>query len=143
VYSLRVVNVARNWMHTGRSNSSGLAAAGDGDAQVSPEVKPKLDERSGYASYHRDPAWHEEVAAQFEESIRAMVQMCRMAGVPMLLVEPGCNLRDCPPLKSDHRATLSAAEEIRWQSAFDAAAGAEEGELTRALSMYRQAEAID
>jgi len=107
------------------------------------EVRTRLDERSGFASYHRDDAWHRLVAAQFEESIRGMIGICRKAGVPVILVKLGSNLRDCPPYKSEHSPGLSLEAERVWQTAFDAARATETHDLPRALGLYRQAEAID
>jgi tetratricopeptide (TPR) repeat protein len=132
-YSLRLVNVARRWVGGGT----------DHQARLSTEVQPKLDEASGYASYHRDDAWHDRVVAQFDESVRTMVADCRAAGVPVILVKLGSNLRDCPPFKSELRAGLSADQERAWRSAFEAGARAGETNLSRTLELYRQAEAVD
>ncbi len=127
-YSLQLFNLAR-----GAAPKSGLSA----------EVEPKLDQASGYASYHRDDAWHERVVAQFDESVRTIVADCRAAGVPVFLVKLGSNLRDCPPFKSEHRAGLAADQEHAWQAAFAAAGAAEATDLRQALALYRQAEAMD
>ncbi len=132
-YSLRLVNVARHWVGGGA----------DRKPPLSPEVETRLDQASGYASYHRDDAWHEQVVAQFNESVRAMVADCCAAGVPVILVKLGANLRDCPPFKSEHRAGLSADQERVWQDAFEAAGSAERTDLRLALDRYREAEAID
>jgi len=132
-YSLRLVNVARRW----------VGGRADHESQLTTEVETKLDQASGYASYHRDDAWHERVIAQFDESVRAMVADCRAAAVPVILVKLGSNLRDCPPFKSEHRAGLSADEERAWQSAFDDAAAVEATDLRLALDLFRKAEAID
>ncbi len=98
-YSLRLVNLARHWMGNRTSGQK---------VELSPEVNAKLDQASGYASYHRDDAWRERVTAQFEDSVRTMVSDCRAARVPMILVKLGVNLRDCPPFKSEHRPACVA-----------------------------------
>ena len=67
------------------------------------EVDTRLDAQSGYGSYHRDDEWRQSVIDQYEESLRAMVKVCRDAQVPLILVNLGDNLRDCPPFKSEHR----------------------------------------
>jgi len=133
-YSLRLVNLARQWMGKAKTAHP---------VELSPEVEPKLDRVSGYASYHRDEAWRERVTAQFEESVRTMVSDCRAAGVPVILVKLGANLRDCPPFKSEHRPGLSADQEDAWQAAFEAGVAAEPTNAPAALAGYRQAEAID
>jgi lysophospholipase L1-like esterase len=144
VQSLRILNVGRQWMRG--SVASHEATRASGATELSPQIKTRLDDRSGYASYHRDDAWHDRVAAQFEESIRAMVADCRAARVPIILVKPGANLRDCPPFKSEHRPNLSPEEERAWQAAFDAASSSDNGtsnKLASAHELYQKAEKID
>ena len=131
--SLRLFNLARRGIGRGTAPVSGLSS----------EVEPKLDQVSGYASYHRDDAWHERVVAQFDESVRTIVADCRAAGVPVFLVKLGSNLRDCPPFKSEHRAGLTADQERAWQEAFTAAGEAEAADLRHAIELYRKAEATD
>jgi tetratricopeptide (TPR) repeat protein len=113
-------------------------------------VKARLDDASGYASYHRDDQWRAGVVAHFEQSVRNMIDMCRREAVPVMLVNLGSNLSDTPPFKSEHRsgnssakAGLSPDEERRWKNAFAAATKMGEESLPRALELYRQAEAID
>jgi tetratricopeptide (TPR) repeat protein len=132
-YSLRLFNLARGWLKPSAKHPT----------QLSTEVEPKLDQASGYASYHRDDVWHEQVVAQFDESVRTMVADCRAAGVPIILVKLGANLRDCPPFKSEHRAGLTADQERAWQDAFEAGGAAKAADLRHALELYLKAEAID
>jgi lysophospholipase L1-like esterase len=141
--SLRMAGLARRWLTGASAPTRSLESGSDGSAALDPAVPTKLDELSGYASYHRDDAWHKRVAAQFDESVRRMVADCRAARVPVVLVRLGSNLRDCPPFKSEHRADLSAEPEADWQAAFDAGSAAEPFDLSRALKMYQEAEAID
>jgi tetratricopeptide (TPR) repeat protein len=141
-YSLRIVNLARRWFVDQPAQANDETTA-DQESQLSPEVRARLDSASGYASYHRDDAWRENVIAQFDESVRAIVASCRAAGVPIMLVKPGSNLRDCPPFKSEHRADLAPEEEHEWQKAFDAATVADETNPEQALEHYRKAETID
>ena len=133
-HSLRLVNLARRWTGKGKA---------DHKVELSPEVETKLDQASGYASYHRDDAWRERVIAQYEESVRTMVSDCRAAGVPVMLVKLGANLRDCPPFKSEHRPGLAADQERAWQAAFEAGGAAEATNTPGALDCYRKAETMD
>jgi lysophospholipase L1-like esterase len=136
--TLRLVTLARGWL---------LASAKDQSASVSgappAEVHARLDEATGYASYRRDEPWHQQVVAQFDETFRGMIAACRAAKVPVLIVTLGANLRDCPPFKSEHRAGLSAAEELRWQTAFDAGTASEACDLKAALAQYEAAARLD
>ena len=138
LHQLRLVRLVREWS----GGSSGSSAAEAGDRPVLPDlVETRLDEVSGYASYHRDDAWEQDVRTHFDRSLRAMVRMCDSANVPVVLVLLGANTRDCPPFKSEHRPELTVDDERRWQSHFDAAEQATDAE--QALALYETAAEID
>jgi tetratricopeptide (TPR) repeat protein len=69
--------------------------------------------------------------------------MCRDAEIPLVLVQLGCNLRDCPPFKSEHRDDLEPKQEQAWQQAFEAGTKAEEHDISEALGHYLRAEQVD
>lgn len=138
--SLHTVALARKVFRRGKPATS---AAADGDGQLNPAINTRLDYDSGYASYHRDEAWHQNVFAQYDESVRTIVADCQAAHVPLLLIRLGGNLRDCPPYKSEHRTGLTPEAEGDWQAAFDIASAAEKSDPARALQFYHNAEKID
>jgi len=142
-YSLRLVTLARHWLARTPTAARPPDVASDHDPALNPNVTTRLDSASGYASYRRDAAWHKNVIAQYDDTVRAIVADCQAAHVPILLVRLGTNLRDCPPFKSEHRAGLAPEPEADWQTAFDLATGAEKFDLTRALQFYLEAAAID
>lgn len=107
------------------------------------EVEARLDDADGYSSYHRDERWRRNVIDEYERSLRRMVNTCRQAGVPLILVNLGENLRDCPPFKSEHKAGLSAESLQAWQALFDQGRVLEDTNLDEALGAYRKAESID
>ena len=140
-YSLRMVKAARNL-------GEQLAADDEEEDEESrtilaSEVDARLDDMSGYASYHRDDEWRDQVAVHFDASIRAMVERCREAGVAVVLVQLGCNLRDTPPFKSELSGGLEAEQDQEWQLEFDAASSLKPSEAKAALEHYRKCEAID
>ena len=133
--SSRIVSIARDWLH--HKNTSSAPPTGN------VEIQTKLDSPGGYASYHRDDRWHDQVAEQFEDSLRQIVQTCQTARIPLFLIKLGCNLRDCPPYKSEHPADISTANEQAWQQHFDAGAAEEKTDPHSAMAEYRAAEKID
>jgi tetratricopeptide (TPR) repeat protein len=137
--SLRTVRAARELYGDFESQTGGVDAGGSLDA----EVNTRLDSLVGYASYHRDEQWRSEVIEQFERSVRGMVETCRQAGVPLVLVNLGENLRDCPPFKSEHKPGLSVQSLERFQEWFDKATRLDDGSPKEALNAYRAAESID
>jgi hypothetical protein len=138
LHQLRTVRVLRELVH------GDDAAEPDDERTVLPElVEARLDQASGYGSYHRDDAWAAQVRQHFERSIGAMIEMCGEAEVPMVLVLLGSNKRDCPPFKSEHRPGLSLDEEQAWQDRYDQAAALEESDPQQALAQYQAAARID
>lgn len=115
----------------------------DDDTSRAEGVQARLDDESGYASYHRDDEWHTQVCQQYHNSVAEMLIMCRQAEVPVVLVRLGANLRDCPPFKSEHKSDLPVEDEQRWQQLFDEATAASEAELPKALELYERALEID
>lgn len=103
----------------------------------------RLDDPSGYASYRRDEEWQDSVCNQFERSVNSIVDNCQSASVPLMLVQMGANLRDCPPFKSEHRAELTVDKEQRWQEIFDAAGLVDDTDAETGLDLYLQAMKID
>jgi len=135
--SLRSVTLCRRWLES--SDSSPRRT----DEKPS-EVETRLDQQSGYASYERDLEWQSEVVAKYRESLEVMISACREANVPVILVRLGCNLRDCPPFKSQHRDMLDGALLTRWQKAMDrGAALTSERRFDEAVVAFREAEKID
>jgi len=136
--SLRTVTLVRSL----RSDSDVEKARKDSAMTMPGEVDTRLDERSGYASYHRDEAWQAGVVEHFETSMEDMLQQCKQAGVPLMLVRLGSNLRDCPPVKSEFAAATSADQQRDWNQLFEQAGALIESPHV-ALSGFRLAEGID
>lgn len=107
------------------------------------KFRTRLDEVNGYASYKRDPKWHRQVMAQFRDSVSDIVRICEEHSVPLVLVQLGSNLRDCPPFKSAHRPDLSPGEEQDWQRYFEQGQELDLTDPMAALSAYQKAAALD
>ena len=145
----------------GASAGSGSKTDHQGRTLLDEQVLTRLDDPTGYASYRRDPEWRSGVVQHFGISIKAMIERCRTAGVPLLLVNLGSNLRDTAPFKSEYSRELSPEDELKWQQAFEAgsligpARSTTEGarstvggirsveQAEQALGHFRVAEAID
>ncbi len=136
--SLRTVTWCRSWL------GSGEEEAGEAGEVEGSEVEARLDQQRGYASYQRDRSWQDAVVAQYGESLEAMIEACGQAGVPVLLVRLGSNLRDCPPFKSQHRDGMSTSESVRWRELMDEGESeTASGRFEAALASYRRAEELD
>jgi tetratricopeptide (TPR) repeat protein len=63
--------------------------------------------------------------------------------VPILLVNPVCNLKDCPPFKFENRADLTADQLTQFTNCWSAAKACEGEKISRAVQLLDQAIAID
>lgn len=107
------------------------------------EVDAMLDYRGGLRQYHRDEQWWQDVIAHYGNNLHRIVRLTRQARVPLLLVNPVSNLRDCPPFKSEHRQGLEAEDLLRWEQLWAQAKAAYATDLRRAAALLEQAAAID
>jgi len=121
-----------------------LSARGSASRTVlKTDVEAILDYAGGLAKYHHDEAWRRGVIEHFRYNVRRMIRLSREAGVEMLLINPSCNLRDCPPFKSEHRAGLTNNQRRRWRALCRQAAEASATDPARAAKCLRSALAID
>ncbi len=104
-------------------------------------VTARLDAESGYASYQWNPAWRQNVVAQYRESVTKIINQCQTKNIPILLVCLGSNLRDCPPVKSELPLTLRNATRQKWLSLFDQATRHHDTPAV-ALQFFQQCAAI-
>ena len=75
------------------------------------EVDAELDYEDAMESYQRDDHWTRAVQDHFRESLRRMALKTRAAQVPVWLVLPPTNLRDCPPFKSERMGAARQVED--------------------------------
>lgn len=104
------------------------------------DVEAILDYRGGLEEYHRDEKRRRDVIEHFRYNVARMVRMSRGAGVRIVLVNPVCGLRGCPPFKSQHRDGLTG-EQLRLWTALCRQADKHVG--PPAVQLLRQALTID
>ncbi len=100
------------------------------------EVDALLDYRGGLEHYQRDDAWTEGVMQHFEFNVDRMAGLAAAQGIPLVLVQPVTNLRDCPPFKFAVDPQLSSAAQQQfaelWRAARDEPDPAQAAETLRA-----------
>jgi lysophospholipase L1-like esterase len=134
---LRIYNAARSaWIDAARPDRSPKA-------ELPAEVDATLDYQGGLDEYHRDDAWREAVVAHFEFNLRRMIAAANSKGVPVLLVDPPSNLRDCPPFKSEPSVELTAQPRARFDALWHEARDLGSERLERQCELLREALAID
>src|SRR5690606_14922657 len=97
----------------------------------------------GLAAYHRDDTWHEGVAEHYELNLRRMVAMVQEAGLPLLLMRPSSNLRDCPPFKWELPGDFSPEQSDRWGELIARAQELREDDPLESLRLLQEALEMD
>ena len=139
--NLRIYNHAHHLLsqHMGR----GTPAEQSPKTILHPEVQTRLDFQEGLKSYHRDQAWRKDIIKHFHHNLESMARMSHAANVPLILVNPVSNLKDCPPFKSEHGSELSE-EQIQLVNELRRKAGELEwSQAYEKLRLLEQAAAID
>ncbi len=99
-----------SWLRSlfvGRSSSTLESDADHSRYQLPTEVEARLDYQGGLALYQRDDAWRENVVRHFGINLARMIRMTRESNVPLILMNPVSNLRDCAPFKSQFSQTTN------------------------------------
>ena len=115
----------------------------DNRPMLESEVDAMLDYRGGLEQYHRDEKWRRDVIEHFRSNLQRMVQTARRAGVPLILVNPVSNLRDCRPFKTQHRDGLTPEELKRWEALVSEAAEHRSTNVYQAALILQEAMEID
>jgi len=138
---LRTYGVCRaGWLRLKRGLHPGSPAP---VAELPGEVDALLDYQDGLAGYRRDDDWRRDVIEHFRLNLESMVRLARDADVPVILVNPAANLKDCPPFKVQHRDGLTAGELARFEQLRAAAAALPWDAVRRKLELLEQAVALD
>lgn len=103
------------------------------------EVDALLDYEGGLADYHRDDAWQDSVVAHFEINLRRMIEQAGAAKVPLLLVDPPVNLKDCPPFKVAENDGTSDADLEKCAQLIEQARSTASDDRNSAINLYREA----
>lgn len=119
------------------------AAASDQRTRLTAEVNARLDYRGALADYHRDDDARVATIEHFRFNLRRMIGMARDAGVPLILVNPACNLKDCPPFKFENRTDLSPDQQQKFDRLWEQAKQAGDGDVRHKIRLLQQAIAID
>ena len=75
------------------------------------DAEARLDYKGGLAKYKQDDVWKENVVAHFQHNLQRMIAAAQTKGVPIVMMNPVCNLKDVAPFKSCLLYTSDAADE--------------------------------
>lgn len=123
-----------------RSRATDPSASGEG---LSGRVRARLDRPGGLDLYTRDDDWRRGVELHFEQALRGMIELCRQANVPLLVIQPASNLRDCPPFKARGSEELAPRERERFRALLEEARASYRDDLPGSIERLREAVKID
>lgn len=95
----RLYGVAWHWL---RSSDKGNRRV-----NLPAEVDALLDYHGGLAKYHRDDELRDRVVSHYRHNLRRMSRFAKAANVPLVFVNPVCNVRDTPPFKVELASHLT------------------------------------
>ena len=84
------------------------------------EVNGLLDQ-ARLQDYHHDPQWHRDVIEHYQFNLQRMIRLAQQAQIPLILVNPVSNLKDCPPFKTEPGISVSGADQEQLQRLWDEA----------------------
>ena len=64
------------------------------------DAEARLDFRGGLEKYKQDDTWKQGVVSHFQHNLQRMVSAAQSQNVPIILMNPVCNLKDVAPFKS-------------------------------------------
>ena len=134
----------RNFLSvTGKERQS---QASDIRTQLPAEVETRLDFVGGLEGYTQDDTWQRAVIEHFRFNLSRMVRIAQESNTGVLLVNPACRLKDCPPFKHTNSAEISTEQKNRFDQFWDEARaidGRTPTGLRMQLELLDQAIAID
>ena len=110
---------------------------------LSADVNARLDFRKGLESYQRDLDHRRDIADHFEYNIRQMILLARQADVPLMLVNPVSNLKNCPPFKCEFEDGQSQEQQDQLISLWKAANNCDWNQTDRKMQLWEAALQID
>ena len=107
------------------------------------EVQAKLDYEQGLESYRRDDVWRDAIIEHFRFNIECMARMSLAADVPIILVNPVSNIKDCPPFKSEFSQALPQREVKNVVELWKRASTLDWADVADKVNLLEQALAIE
>jgi len=74
------------------------------------DVEARLDYKGGLAKYKQDDIWTQNVVTHLQHNLQRKVTAAQTHDVPVILMNPVCNLKDVAPFKSVPDLDLSSQE---------------------------------
>ncbi len=107
------------------------------------EVDAILDHHGGLAAYTRNSLQRERITNAFSSNLQQMVDIANDANVPLLLMLPPSNLKDCPPFKSEFGEKTTNESQADIASKLDVAASLMSQNKAKATRLLQEVVELD
>ncbi|QDT88538.1 SGNH/GDSL hydrolase family protein [Gimesia algae] len=107
------------------------------------DVNARLDFQKGLEGYHRDLDHRRDIVNHFKYNVRQMILLAKQADVPLVLVNPVSNLKNCPPFKCEFQNGLSQPQQDQLIACWKAANDCGWNEADRKMQLWKEAVRID
>ncbi|WP_417380045.1 SGNH/GDSL hydrolase family protein [Gimesia sp.] len=107
------------------------------------DVNARLDFQKGLEDYHRDLDNRRGIVNHFKYNVRQMILLAKQADVPLVLVNPVSNLKNCPPFKCEFENGLSQKQQNQLISCWKAAYDCDWNAADRKMQLWAEAVTVD
>ena len=140
----RTYRALRDLLTSDSANAVGQSRLKSGSRPtLSMEADALLDHQGGLEAYQRDDRHARHVESHFRSNLYRMKRVCIEAGLPMLLIHPPSNLRDCPPFKADFDDGLPEHQRAQVRKHLSDASEKMRNDAAAAANLLQQAAEID
>jgi hypothetical protein len=122
---------------------SSSVAANAAKPILAAEVDTLLDHDGGLDAYHRDDERAGVVVQHFQTNLLRMTGVCRLNGIPLLMILPPSNLSDCPPFKSEFSSTRTPTDTAHIQAQLRESSAIVRTDLSRAIDLLRDVTSLE
>jgi tetratricopeptide (TPR) repeat protein len=114
--------------------------------KIAPQSEKKIQDMEFFRKHRlaADDPRRESVYRNFRENLRDICRVTRASGARVIVSTVGANLKDFPPFASLHRADLTEAKTISWESASAQGTSVEgAGQFEAAIRSFLEASRMD
>jgi len=107
------------------------------------EVDAILDHQGGLDHFTRSTLHRSEIASEFGRNLQRMVELSKSASVPLIMMSPPVNLRDCPPFKSEFSDDTTLVHQKQVTADLKAASDQIATNVAQSIALLEHATTLD
>ncbi|APZ95087.1 SGNH/GDSL hydrolase family protein [Fuerstiella marisgermanici] len=107
------------------------------------EVDAILDHHGGLEAYTRESLSRSEIVSAFADNLKHMVALAAAENIPLMIMQPPSNLRDCPPFKSQFAANTTLETQAQIEALLSTASDHMQHHKDKAVALLKEVVALD